>query len=192
MVALTRNLFVVGACLLFIALFAAACTGKEGPAGSKGAAGAAGAAGAPGAPGPKGDLGPAGPMVGVVINPPEIIQGRVATLMGWGFKPGEAWVAYMDLSKDGPSAVMSGGEANAQGIIGAVGVATVGSEVNLVPAAVKPGFYIVTVEGSNGTKAYTTLNVLPAPTPTPRPVPTNTPAAPAATATPVATATRVP
>ena len=190
MVALRRSLLAMGACLLMVALFAAACAGPAGTTGGKGESGAPGAAGAPG---PKGDTGPAGPAVGVVVTPPEVIQGRVASLIGWGFKPGEAWVAYMDLSKDGPSAVLSGGEADDQGIIGAAGVAKVGSEVNLVPLAVKPGFYRVTVEGSNGTKAYTTLRVLPAPTPTPRPATTPAAtAAPAATATPAPTATKAP
>lgn len=80
----------------------------------------------------------------------------------------------MTLIQGGPATTLSGGEADARGVIYAAAVQAVGSEVNLVPASLKPGSYLVTAEGSANTKAYYTLEITPAPTPVP---PTATPAA---------------
>ena len=176
MIALRRSLLVMGGCLMVALLVAACGEPAVAPTPVPGKTGATGAVGA------KGDRGPGGPAVGVVMVPAEIVQGKVGTLMGWGFQEGEAWIASIDLpvkgvwSVGGPSAILSGGEANMQGVINAVANAVVGAEVGLIPAAVPPGFYLVKIEGSAGTKASTTVRVLPAPTPTPKPIATAVPA----------------
>ena len=105
------------------------------------------------------------------------------SLSGWGFNACEAWVAYMSLGKDKPEAVLSGGEATSEGIIGATGITVAAEARNLIPVNTAPGFYYIKVEGSEGTRAYSTLEVLPAPTATPRPA-TPTPGGPTATPVP--------
>ncbi|MBF8299099.1 MAG: hypothetical protein HW397_148 [Dehalococcoidia bacterium] len=184
---------IAGISLAMVAMLAAACAGPAGPDGARGPAGPTGPAGPAGAAAPTAATGVVAP--GVALSPASVVQGRALSLAIWGFKPGEAWVAFMSLGKDKPDAVLSGGEANAQGVSGRIGLTAAAEAVNLIPAcaypvppatavagsglqpfcSVPPGFYLVTVEGSEGTRAYTTLEVVVAPTPTPRPSPTAVP-----------------
>lgn len=115
------------------------------------------------------------------------------SLSGWGFNACEAWVAYMSLGKGKPEAVLSGGETTSEGVFGATGITVAAEARNLIPVNTAPGFYYVTVEGSEGSRAFSTLQVLLAPTAIPKPAATATPAG---TATPkpppAATATAAP
>jgi hypothetical protein len=111
-------------------------------------------------------MGPAGGGAGLAVFPAEFPQveykkktsGTSLTLSGWGFEPGEAFIASL-VAEGGNPQLLSGGVADDRGVIYNA-PAKSGKPVNLVPALLKPGNYLITVAGSSGTMAHTTFRLL--------------------------------
>jgi len=168
-VALGRRNVAIAVSLLLVLLFSSACAGAIGPAGPVGSSGAAGGTGSPGAIGPVGQ-GVAGLVVLPAAQPQSHPKAKnearaFVTLSGWGFQPGEHWMAFMELNEgamelntEGPT-MLTNGHADERGVVYAEPWKR-SKPRGLVPYSLKPGNYLVTMEGTEGTTAHATLTVL--------------------------------